>query len=376
MFGTPNGVLSQPRHVGGGLVSTAASISYIFMGYKDEFGGSVGNVYWIRRPGFTGELYNVAANATNGIILLGTSLALSKLIPTSLNTATVNSPATILGRDVNTTITAAFSTLTGNVEVRNIHAAFDRANGAVADAGGGQATFQLADSTTIDAYSVISSVNAAGTGFLAQPFPNDFALLRVRDYNFNNINSPGGESGTFEYGTIGVGQASPIILRFINCYFSVAKWRKVFGSPDVPLLESAITLNLQVINEIGTPIEGARVIMVNNVGTEIFDVTTNQVGRIPLQEVITHQYGISTAPGGIWDEIWRPPDTPPAPVTEADFSPFELIVLPTASADGYVPSKLEFSSVPFMSTEAKEFVIVLNVPRPDGQFGDAGFDQF
>ncbi len=376
MFGTPAGALSLPRTFAAGKMQFASSKSFWWMGYKSWM-GTTSSVYIHSRPGpNANEFMFMLGSATNGVVLLGCNIGSTKSATSNAFNAAHGAPSLLLVKDCLVSIGTPFNSASTNIIYDNIVTTFDDANESISDVVSGT-NLTIGGTTTADSYRVIKVLNQAT--FALQAFggfvaPNQ--TMRISDFNSRVDNHVARESHSIRLFTALLAGNSDNVLRSINSYFSEVRWGRLFGTVAGldPLIESAITVDVQVVNEIGDPVEGARVILVDNAGTERFDEITNAVGRIAQHELITHRYDVGSSTN--WNVIWIPPAIPASPVNETDFSPFELIVLPTANADGYVPSRVAFSTAPFMATESKEFVIVLNVPRPDGQFGDAGFDQF
>ncbi len=370
VVGGPSGVTLILRDDARKFIS-AASDTCLWWGYKDAFGNPTSGMYLSRGRQVVDRLWDITGNATNILVMLKSTLA-NPRISARLKGGSqlVGVGAKVRFREVYGLCSDAFFFATGDIAIKDCKFAIENANEINLTAASSGSSFVLRSATTLEAVQVLGAVSGYVQGALAQPLVEPSGPIRVNEYNLVQTNHPGPGVGTATSRPGNVGISCD--FRLFNSLSSGIDIQDLAG-PLGTQVRSGITVDVNVINETGDVIEDARVILVDTTGVIQFDTTTNEFGNIAKQEVIVEEFENNGAFGGGTIHLG---DATPAGLTRTLFSPFELIVLPTTNADGYVPTRVNFSVVPWIATEAKNFTIVLNVPRPDGQFGDAGFDEF
>lgn len=355
-----------------GKLTSAATDSILWWGYKDVFGNATSCQFIARGRSSIDVIWNIAASTTNMLVMQKAILQNNRISSSFQGgVATVGAGAIVRIKDSFGMANSAFNFTTTDVKLKDCKTNAEGANEIALERLASGSTYVLNATTTIDDLSVLAAAWAADTnGPTAMPPVDPGGPIRFNEYNAQQLDHVGRGAGR---ATIQGGFAVSADLRMFNSLVSEINITDIFG-PSGMQITSGITINVHVINEAGDNIESARVILVDTTGGEQFDVTTNVYGVIPKQEVLVERF--ATIPVGFTGVTFNIGDGAPGNIVKTTFTPFELIVLPTALADGYVPTRVNFNVAPWIATEAKNFTIVLNVPRPDGQFGDAGFDEF
>ncbi len=369
IIGGPSGVTLILRDANEKFIS-AASDTCLWWGYKDAFGNSTSAAYLSRGRAVVDQIWNVTGNATNILVMLKSTIA-NPRISSRLRGGgqSVGVGAKVRIRDTYGLTNDTFLYSTGDIEIRDCKFSAEGANEIALTETTSGAAFFLRSATTLESVRVLGATSGYVQGAIAAPLTEQ-GIIRVNEYNLVQTDYPGAGVGFAASRPVNFGISCD--LRLFNSLSSGIDMQDL-GGPLGTQIRSGITVDVNVINETGDVIEDARVILVDTTGVEQFDTTTDEFGNIAKQEVIVEQFENTGVFGGGTAHLG---DATPAGLTRTLFSPFELIVLPTSDADGYVPTHVNFNVVPWIATESKNFTIVLHVPRPDGQFGDAGFDEF
>jgi hypothetical protein len=268
---------------------------------------------------------------------------------------------------------------TSNSSIRDAYATFDRMQGNQPDRPtAGVQTYLVVTPTQSENFANLVTTNdpTVGVNFLTgSDFTGADEILRLKDVNSSLISGAGDLSHRVRF------------RQFVSTEFTAAlvdSYMRRFvvdfnngAQNKTRTLQSRHTLNVQVIDETGEPLEGVSVVLVDNSapGSPQVDTTTGFDGRIAASEVVSHTWAVLSEIADIDIPVTQTSGFPTG-ITYTDFNPFQLIVAPVSGTmEGLVPAKLDFDLPPFLPTPLN-FVIVLHSPRPDGQFGDAGFGEF
>jgi hypothetical protein len=365
-FGQLAGAYISPRHTDG-QVAGAANDTLLWWGVKSKFGQGVSPMLVLRGSLAAGnDFFQIPGHATNGVVCVG-MMGGNRKVLLGGDAGRNDCPDPAFWRMIHTIAYTRnwYRQGTTNVLGFQLFAAQDTANDTVV--GGVGASLQINAPTNLEDFAVVQDANAFNRAVaLATPVPLTPAQpIRITDFNAVSQNAGGGASPRLTMLT----QNRSYTGRGVNSYFSQIEVRSVSGA-NVQNVQSAVTAEVSVIDENGDFVEGALVKVVDATGVLVVDTVTDVFGRIPLQELISHQWTKTNAAGS---QIWQVGDVAPAPITTTIFTPFELIVLPNVGVqEGFVPSHQVINVAPFDPDSKVVTTIVMRVPRPDGQFGDAG----
>jgi hypothetical protein len=358
LFGGVGGSLCLPRHISNQLYP-AASDSSLWFGYKNPHGAAVSGFHIMRGAGSSGHLlWDMRGGSGNGVIALKTFFDFRQVAGSGdYGSCAASADNFLRARDCILTSTRIFNGSYGDVILQDCTDGTDRANGEVTHTTSGGHAFQLSDPTDLDETARLKSGFPFwySVQFLPDAAHSLTSPLRYRDLN-RFLRHASGEGGGQVYAANPGNQAA---MRLVDSYVSGARFR--CGAGVTRYLESAFTINIQVVNEEADPVEGARVILLNQAGTAVVNQTTNFSGRIPLQDIVDRRFTLNQSA----DVTWRFGDSVPAPVSETDFNPFTLLVIPDSTSQGFEPHKEIFSIAPFIPNPV-ESTVVVSTPRPRG----------
>ncbi len=363
-FGGAGGLLVTPRNHDA-LIDGASTNSVLYFGMRDHVSRQATSPFiWMRGSSAAGsDGWSIKGSTTNGVIAIGLVAMNRKLVAgADAGRNEVLDPAFWVMLDTLVYTRNIYRQGTTDAFATRVRSAIEVAGGLFASGSG--ADYQINAPTDVFTFENVASTNAYARAFSSIPSISFPLGSPIRINGLNNVGGNAAGSASRRISLLGTNRTHE--SRAISCYFSEIELQG--NSAATKRLTSAILFRVQVIDETGEPIEGVQIQLITVTGTVVVDSTTDVFGRIPRQEVVTHQWDSVNTPV---TSIWRVGDPPPTEITETVFGPFLLLITPSGTT-GLVPYQIQLDPLPLFPNNL-DLLVVMHAPRSVGKYGQAPY---
>lgn len=365
-FGSPQEIMCLPRGTTN-LLTQESTNSIIALGYKDKFGNALVGPTIIRGSLKSNNL--ILTNQDMGFIAFRTKFLNRKIINDDEGgRSSFSNFASLKLRSCESSTPGFYSLVSNDIQVRDCINIADRANSIVPEPIASLFPGAFLASTVTTNQDLVRVKDIGGGGVQALVGFTGIDII-INEYNNDILNNSGGNSKKLFILNFG-----NTVIQVINSEFSELEMDS--SQVGFQKINSVSLLDLIVVNENNEPLAGSSVLLLDVFGNIVINTTTDEFGKIPITEMVTHSWfrDLSTGTNKI---SWFVADPPPSPIVRTIFSPFDLIISENpGKVEGYTPAHNIIDIKPLLTNSTVKLTIILHVPRPDGQFGDAGFGTF